>query len=280
MAARRFTLVQALHVVLAVGWADFVLKYRGSVLGYCWALIGPLVKFFVILYVFGPYVQPSIPLYPLYLFLGIIVWEHFTMTTINCMTMLFEKEGIVQRHPFPHFLLILAVGWTNIIIFSTHLVIFAVFGWFFGAPLVWSVLYLPFIMLQMTLAALGVGMLLASYCLKYRDIGHLWGIAVQILFWLTPIMYPYRAQSAVTASLIAFFRQPGIHSIQNLLNLFIHFQPIAIIINDVRRVTLYPATAGTPTSLHIVGLTLVCAGMFLAGKWIFDRRCPYFAQEY
>ena len=65
----RFTWKHALKVVLVMGWSDFVLKYRGSFLGYLWSLAGPLVKFLVILYVFGPFVSPEIPEYPLYLFL-------------------------------------------------------------------------------------------------------------------------------------------------------------------------------------------------------------------
>jgi ABC-type polysaccharide/polyol phosphate export permease len=280
MATHRFTFSQSLQVVLAIGWADFVLKYRGSILGYFWSLIGPLVRFLVILLIFGPYVSSSIPLYPLYLFLGIIIWEHFTVTTNGCMGMLFEKEGIVQRHPFPHFLLILAVGWTNLIIFATHLVIFALFAWYFQAHFTLNALLLPLILVQMTFIALGVGMVLASYCLKYRDVCHLWGIAIQILFWLTPIMYPYRAQETATKSIVSFFQQPGFHPLRQYLDLFIHFQPISIIINDARRLALYPGSSGVPTLLHLTGLTLICIMFFLLGKWLFDRRSPYFAQEY
>ena len=280
MSTRRFSFVQSLHIVFALGWADFLLKYRGSTFGYLWSFVGPLFRFLVILYVFGPYVRPSIPLYPLYLFLGMIIWEYFTNTTNGCMRMLTEKSGIVQRHPFPRILLILAVGWTNIIIFATHLVIFAVFAWFLGASLHWNIIYLPLIALQMTFVALGVGMILAAYCLKYRDIKHLWEILVQILFWLTPIMYPYRVRTAVTASILAFLRHPGLHIMSTLSDIFIHFQPLAIIINDARRVTLYPVAAGSPTFLHAIGMTLFCALFFLVGKLIFDRRVPYFNQEY
>ena len=99
-------------------------------MGYAWSLIGPFVKFLVILYVFGPYVRASVPFYPLYLFLGIIIWEHFSITTSHCISMLFEKQSMIQRHKFPHILLILATGWTNIIIFMTHVVIFTMVGWF------------------------------------------------------------------------------------------------------------------------------------------------------
>ncbi len=280
MAGHRFSAVQGLRVVLAMGWADFVLKYRGSVLGYFWSLIGPLVKFLVILYVFGPYVRSSIPLYPLYLFLGIIIWEHFIVTTSSCMVVLFEKEGIVQRLPFPRIFIVLATGWTNLIIFITHLLIFFCFGWYFHISAGISFVYLVIIALQMTFVALGVGMLLASYCLRYRDMMHLWAVLTQILFWLTPIMYPYSERMPLTNALAALSTSPGLHSLRVMLDLFIHFQPVAIIIHDARRITLYAASAGTPTLLHAVAMTGACVALFLFGKWIFDRRSPFFNQEY
>ncbi|OGJ65247.1 hypothetical protein A3A67_03345 [Candidatus Peribacteria bacterium RIFCSPLOWO2_01_FULL_51_18] len=275
-----FSFAQSLRVIFAIGWSDFVLKYRGSILGYFWSFIGPLTKFLVILVIFGPYVSASIPQYPLYLFLGIIVWEYFILTTNGCMVVLYEKEGLVQRHPFPRILLILSVGWTNTIIFATHLFIFFVFAWFFGAPVDFAVLLLPVAVFQLTLISLGTGMLLSAYCLKYRDISHLWSIASQILFWLTPIMYPYRAANPMSASVVSFFSSPGLHPFRRILDMFIHFQPVSIVINDFRRLTLYSAAWGVPTMPHLIAFTLISLGIFLAGKKMFDMRSPYFAQEY
>src|SRR3990167_9362705 len=106
-----YTLRQMLRIVWIVGWSDFFLKYRGSVLGYVWSLLAPLAKFLVIYYVFRPFVRDTIPYYSLYLFLGIIVWEHFTVTTTHCMSVLHEKAAFVQKLPFPRILLIFIVGW-------------------------------------------------------------------------------------------------------------------------------------------------------------------------
>lgn len=280
MADVQWNLWRGWRVVFALGWGDFALKYRGSVLGYFWSLAGPIVRFLVILYIFGPLVQKSIPQYPLYLFLGIIIWEHFSLTTTGCMNMPMEKSGIIQRIPFPLILLILAAGWTNIIIFASHLLIFFIFGWYFGADVGWSLLYLPVIIIQMSLVALGVGMFLAAFRLKYRDIPHLWNIAVQILFWLTPVMYLYGSRTSPVAAFLAFVKQPGTPALRPLLDSLIHTQPLAMIIHDARRVVLYPVAAGIPTVMHAVVLSCVCAVIFVAGKWVFDWRSRYFNQEY
>lgn len=278
MPPRQFTLSHSIAVVGAIGWSDFVMKYRGSILGYVWSLLSPLVRFVVILYVFGPYVAQSIPNYALYLFLGIIIWEYVAVTTNGCMTMLHEKASIIQRMAFPRVLLIFAVGWTNLVIFCTHLLIFFGAVWLLGVSVDVSALYLLLTALQMMCIALGIGMLLAAYSLKYRDIPHLWSVAVQILFWLTPIMYPYTLSGgSLTHAARAMMGQELTGS---LLALFIHTQPLSIVIHDARRAVLYDATVGAPTLEHALGMTLVSMTIFLCGLAVFQRRQRFFPQEY
>lgn len=280
MHSRRFTLRQSLHVIAAIGWADFLLKYRGSVLGYFWSLLGPLAKFLVILYVFGPLVSPGIPLYPIYLFLGIILWEHFVNTSTGCMTMLEEKAPIIQKIVFPRSLLILMVGWTNLLVFLTHLFVFLIFAWVFAVPFTRALLYVPLLLIQMTLIALGIGMLLSSWCLKYRDIGHLWTIAVQILFWLTPITYRYGLDQPLARAFLGLFQRPLPHTPSGVIDIFVQFQPISILLHDAHRVLLYPSTLGVPSVTHAVVFTLICTAIFALGTYVFQKRSPYFPQEY
>lgn len=278
MPPRRFTLAHSFAVISAIGWSDFVLKYRGSVLGYVWSLLSPLVRFVVILHIFGPYVQRSIGNYSFYLFLGIIIWEHFAITTSSCMSMLHDKASIIQRMVFPRIFLIFAVGWTNFVIFCTHLTIFFAAALLYGISVNFSSLYLVITAVQMTLVALGIGMLLSSYSLKYRDVPHMWSIAVQILFWLTPIMYPYTvAGGSLTHAARAILGQEPSES---LMALFIQIQPMSIIIHDARRAVLYDALSHSPSIEHAIGMTIVSATIFLFGYAVFQRRQRYFPQEY
>ena len=271
---------QSVRAVTAIGWADFVLKYRGSFLGYLWSFLSPFARFIVILYVFGPFVSASIPAYPLYLFLGIILWENFSVTTMSCIQLLFEKMSIIQKVAFPRILLIFATGWTNLVVFLTHFAIFLVFALVFEVRFSWGLLYVFLILLQMSLLALGVGMVLAAYSLKYRDIGHLWGIATQVLFWLTPIMYSYHAEAPLSEALLTIPGRLSASPLIGIFDVFVRFQPLSILIHDARRVTLYPTSIGIPTPYHSVAFTLVCIVIFLVGVVIFQRRSPYFLQEY
>lgn len=275
----RFSPRQSANVVFAMGWADFLLKYRGSVLGYLWSFVVPVVKFLVMLHVFSRYVD--IPSYHLYLFLGLIFWEHFSLTTSACIGMLHDKSTIIKKVLMPRILLILSVGWTHIIVLLTYVVIFLLFGVFTGLQIPVSMMYyLPIAMLQATLIALGTGMLLSAFALRYRDIQHLWVVVLQILFWLTPIMYQYKPSAPVLQDLKNVLSGGAIMSLWSVFDIFIRFQPLSILIHDARRVMLYPDTLGIPTAFHVIAFTLVCLAIFITGVIVFQRRSRYFIEEY
>ncbi len=275
-----FTIGHMARIVWVIGWSDFFLKYRGSVLGYFWSFLAPLLRFLVILYIFQPLLGPNIPQYPLFLFLGLIVWEYFTNTTNGCMWMVLDKASIVSQISFPRMLLILAVGWTNTIIFLTHFLIFCLFGWFYGLTFSISFLFLVLLIIQMLLFSLGVGMVLSSYSLKFQDIRHLWEVTLQILFWMTPITYSTLTGVPVTQLSIRSLLIEGFQSHKVLLDAFIQFQPIALLIFDARRVFLYNTTQGMPNLPHILVVTVICGVSFLIGYAIFRRRSLYFLDEY
>lgn len=280
MSRHRFGLRQSLAVIVTIGWSDFRLKYHGSFFGYLWSLVAPIVKYLVILHVFRPFVGQTIEHYPLYLFLGLILWEYFSYTTAACMTVLFDKAEIIKHLPFPRILLMLIVGWTQIIVFSTHFIVFLMFAWWYGMPLLWNSLYMLVVVAQMSMIALGIGMFLGAYSLKYRDLEHLWNIGLQVLFWLTPVVYGYASNETFARGLIRTIS--GVRSVHvtDLLTWFIQFQPLSIIINDARRATLYPLTIGTPSALHAAGFTFICALIFAIGATMFRRRSVHFIQEY
>jgi len=275
----RFTWKQSARVVFALGWADFILKYRGSILGYLWSLALPLSKFLVIFHILRPFTQ-NIEYYPLYLFLGLILWEHFSLVTFSCIALPEQQAGIIKRMRFPRILLVLSLGWTNLIILSTYLLIFLLFAVYMGAPIFPGILLLPLILLQSTLISLGIGMLMGAYALKYRDIAHLWTVGLQVLFWLTPVIYEYNPRG----SLVQDFKNAlsgSVHeSLWGVLDFFIRFQPLSILIHDARRSMLYPATNGIPSLTHWVGFTIMCLVIFVFGTRVFIRRSKYFLDEY
>jgi len=258
------------QIVWTLGWSDFCLKYRGSFLGYLWSFAPPFFTFLVILHVFGPILGGSIVSYPLYLFLGIIIWQHFTVTTSVCINTLFLKEHVIRRVAFPRYLLMLGVGVTNAIIFVTHVCIFILFAALMHVPLGWHDLYLIVLIIQMTLLSLGVGMFLASFTLKFRDIQHLWEVILPVFFWLTPVMYSVD----ITGSVASRF---GSFSLPLLADWFIRYQPISLVMQNARVVLLQ---SGSLSWAHCSAVTLLCVLVFVVGWYTFRWRSAYFLEEY
>ena len=258
------------RTAFALGWADFTLKYRGSVLGYFWSFVGPLAKFIVIFHVFHPFVAGDIPLYALYLFLGIIVWEFFAGTTIAISSLPIQKGPLMQRVALPRITLALAALWTQCIIFLTHFAIFIGFAVVAGVrPTLLALCYVPVLFVLTTALGGGVGLLLGSYVLRYRDIVHLWSVLLQVLFWLTPVMYK-PSERALAFSAFSF---------GEALSAFVRFQPLSMVLADFRGVTLY-AAEWSPSLLRVLGVGAVCLGIFALGAAVFHRRSAYFLQEY
>jgi ABC-type polysaccharide/polyol phosphate export permease len=266
-----------LRIIATLGWMDFTLKYRWSVLGYLWSLAVPLVQFLVIYHVFFPFVHSSIPQYPLYLFLGIILWEFFSLTTSACMAMLHQKEHVIQKIRIPRLALALAVGWTHVIIFATRFVILLAFIAYVGADLSRGILYFPVVFAELLLLSLGIGMFLSAYSLKFRDVPHLWSVLLIMLFWLTPVAYPYHTTSSITADAARLVAHGVPLSFTGMLDTFIRFQPLSILLHDARRALLF---GEMPTAAHTLGILAFCAVVFFLGALIFHRRSRYFIEEY
>lgn len=279
MGTRRFGGRHMVRVVWDLGWAEFRLKYRGSVLGYFWSLAAPMAKFVIFLYVFQVIFPVDIPGYPLYLFLGIILWEYFANITTACIGVPLSYEHIIQKVAFPRFLLILTVGWLQTIIFLTHFLIFMFMSLFMGSPSILGLLFFPLICVQIALLSLGIGAFLASYSLRFRDFPHLWNIMLQILFWLTPVAYGHAVRAPALAEFLKILAAPHALIGWGALTAFVRFQPLSLIIFDARRVLL-SVDALVPTLTHSVVLTAMCVATFIVGLLVFQRRSRYFVQEY
>lgn len=275
---QQWSLGRMIHVTLAMGWADFQLKYRGSVMGYFWSLAVPLTKFLVLLIIFQPILGSTIPEYPLYLFLGVIVWEHFALTSTACITSLVDKASVIQKVAFPRFLIPLAAGWYTFLIFLTHALFFFLFALVFRVEFRAASLLIVFLVLCMELLAIGSGMLLGAFALRFHDVRHLWEVTLQILFWLTPVLYAPNREGPVRFQAMELLRDLP-HSPLAAVQAFIHLQPLALLMTDVRRVLLYAATSSVPSFTHLFLLLLITGGVFVCGAVVYWKRSRYFAQE-
>ena len=244
-----------------MGWSDFSLQYRSTALGMVWIFLKPCIKLVVLYEVFRTLLGTDIERYSLYLFSGIIVWEHFSITTSQCIGVLLQKHNLIQRVPFPRITLMGSVGWTSFIVLSIHMAILLLATIILGSGISPRMLLMPVAMLQMTALALGVGMTLAAYSLRHKDIGHAWQIVLQILFWLTPIFYRPRL-------------------LESRIDDLIRYQPLSILLREIRGMLVYADRLLDDSLWTIFLVSVFTAGVLACWIGIYQYRSRYFLHEY
>lgn len=170
--------------------AELKLRYQNSYLGYVWTLVKPLLLFGVIYLVFSVFMRYPVDNYPIYLLLGIIIWNFFSEATLIGMNTFLNNRQLVTKIKFALSGLIFASTLSSMVTMLLNMAVFFVFllisGVVPGAEALFFVLYL----FELYLVVTGITFILASLYVRYRDFQHIWEILLQIGFWLTPIIYP------------------------------------------------------------------------------------------
>lgn len=189
MATERRTQLIALTRVLAL--SEFRLRFAGSALGYFWSLGKPLLLFSVLYVVFSRMLRlgAGVEDYPLLLLLAVIMWAFFAEATGTSLHVLVANADILRKVSFPYIALPVAASMTSLLVFGLNMVVFFVFVLISGhAPsLTW--LWLPVLLVELYVVTLGVSLLLSSLFVRFRDVGQIWDVLVQGLFYATPVIY-------------------------------------------------------------------------------------------
>ena len=207
---------------------DFKLRYQGSALGYLWSLFRPLFLFGILLVVFGFFLKigSNIPHYPIYLLLGIVLWNFFLEATNNGLQSVVSRGDLLRKINFPKYIIVVSGTISALINLGISLVVVFVFMLFGGVEFRPIALLLPLLILELYVFALALSFFLSALYVKYRDIGYMWELAMQAGFYATPILYPLSLisnKSQMAAKLM-------------LLN------PMAQIIQDTRYILITPQT--------------------------------------
>lgn len=181
---------QHLRILAELVKSEFKLRYQNSFLGYFWTLIKPLLLFGVIYLVFSVFMRSPIENYPVYLLLGIIVWNFFAEATLIGMNSLLAKRDLITKIYFPPSVIIFASTISSLVTLLLNLIIFFVFMFAGGVAIQGEALFFIIYIVELYMIAAGVTFLLAALYLHFRDLQHIWEILLQIGFWLTPIIYP------------------------------------------------------------------------------------------
>jgi ABC-2 type transport system permease protein len=252
-------------LTLALATTDFKLRFFGSALGYAWTLMRPLLLFGV-LYVmltkivrFGGHVDH----YAIYLLAGIVMFSFFAESTSRGVTSLVDRANLVRKVPVPRLAIPLAVALNALFNLSLSLVAVLVFvlasgidpraGWLELIPLV----------AFLAAFAVGVTMLVAALFVRHRDIKPIWEVALQLLFYGSPVLY------VVTDVPESYER-------------FEVANPIAVVVTEMRHALVDPSA---PTAAQFFGgwellvPVAVTAAVFGLAAWVFARELPLIAEN-
>lgn len=171
---------------------DFKLRYQGSALGYGWSLLRPLLIFAILYVVFVKFLKigGDIPHFPIYLLLGIVLWQFFADMTNQSLTSIVGRGDLIRKIRIPRWMIVFSSSISAVINLCLNLLVVAVFLVFNQVEITPAVLLLPLIVLEIYLFALGLSLFLSAAYVKYRDINYIWEVIMQAGFYLTPILYP------------------------------------------------------------------------------------------
>jgi lipopolysaccharide transport system permease protein len=173
---------------------DFKLRYHGSVLGYAWALLKPLLLFLIMNFVFSSLFNPrgiGAEFYSLQLLTSIVLWTFFSEGTAAGMSSLLSKAQLVTKIYVPRWTLILASTLNSALVFLMNLIIIvAFFAYKHFLPSLESILLFILYSILVYVIILAFALLTAPLYVKFRDLVLIWEVLLTALFYATPVFYP------------------------------------------------------------------------------------------
>lgn len=174
-------------------WRDIKVRYKQTVIGVLWAIMQPIFSMIVFSIFFGGLAKiPSngIP-YPIFVFSGLLFWNYFATALNGSGNSLLSNEGIIKKIYFPRLLLPLSATTTPLVDFGIALLVFfGIMAFYHFTPSIIGLILLPILIFLTLLCASGLGAFLAAINVRYRDVREALPFFVQILFFLTPVIYP------------------------------------------------------------------------------------------
>lgn len=255
------------NLLLEMIRTDFKLRYQASLLGYLWSVMKPLFMFAILYTVFAVILKLGRePNYALSLLLGVVLFNFFSEGTSGALKSVVAKGSLIRKIDIPRYLIpvsSVASAFINMLLNLVVVFVFVAFG--SNTAVSWvTLIILPLLIFELILFTLAVGIFLSALYVKLRDIGHIWEVVRQALFYSIPIIYP-----------LSRVPQEWIQQVM-LMN------PLVQIIEDARSVVTYSGVVRIPDVFNSGLYTLIPAGVVLASLLLariyFRKRSRYFAE--
>jgi lipopolysaccharide transport system permease protein len=228
---------------------DVRLRYRGSILGFGWTLLNPILFMAIYTLVFSVILKSGVRAYPLFLLSGLIPWTWFSSAVGQGVNAILDGRMYVGKTLLPAELLVLIPVLSNGVNFLITIVLLFPVSLVLGVNIGWALIFLPLLVLIELCMALGFSFFVATLNVFYRDFQQLVGYALLAAFFLTPIFYT------------RFVVPPN-------LQFMVAFSPIAALISGYQSVFYYGRPPDWAELLFAAGFA---AFVLVTGLLYFDR---------
>lgn len=248
---------------------DFKLRYQGSVLGYAWSLLRPLMLFAILYVVFVKFLKVGgdLPHYPIYLLFGIVLWTFFTDMTTQSLGSIVGRGDLIRKIKIPRWMVVFSSSINALINLGLNLIVIAILMVISKAVPMNTVYLLPLLFIELYALALGISLFLSAAFVKYRDIGYVWEVALQAGFYLTPILYPLMRIHNITFQKLLLLN-PVAQTIQDAR--------YALVSHDSQVVTAYRVFEG---GWYMFIPFIIVILILIGGLAYFRKQSPNFAEN-
>jgi ABC-2 type transport system permease protein len=247
---------------------EFKKTFFGTVLGYVWSLMRPLLLFAVLLLVFTQVFKlgSEVAHYEVLLLFNIVLFGLFLEGTGGAVGSVILQEGIVRKTQFPRLVIPLSVVLTALFTLGLNMIVVVIFMLAFGAPPLLTWLLFPVILVPLLVLVCALSMLLSALNVRFRDVAIIWTVTATALNYATPIIYPLQIiqNEALKHALM----------VNPLAPLF--QQAHLWLINDPKTESLITAAGGP---LPLIAAAAIYIGICVAGVWVFNREAPRIAEQ-
>lgn len=174
-------------------WRDFKVRYKQTALGILWAVFQPFIAMLIFSVFFGRLagVQSDKIPYPVFVYVGLLFWNYYVSALTNASNSMIDNENIVKKIYFPRLILPITTLITPFIDFiCSFVILLGIMLYYHYTPSITGIILAPILLLFSSLSASGLGFLFATINVKYRDIRLILPFFIQLLLFLTPVIYP------------------------------------------------------------------------------------------
>ena len=233
-----YNFIKYYDLLIALLLRDIKIKYKRSILGFAWSILNPLLMMIVMSIVFSTIFKTDIKNFPMYLITGQVIFTFFSEATNMAMLSIIGNGGLIKKVYIPKYIFPLSkvmFSFTNMLFSLVAVVIVAIAT---KLPITPAILLFPLPLIYVFIFSLGVGLLLASYAVFFRDLLHLYGILLLIWTYLTPIFYP-------------------ITILPENVKKVIMFNPMFVYIDNFREIILYGKVPSLSSNLLCICYSLI-----------------------